>query len=45
MNKIRKSNGHLRATLDRRRSNAAQPHKNKTKYSRKAKHRDRFVTE
>lgn len=41
----RKSNGHLRATLDRRRSNAAQPHKNKAKYSRKAKHRNRFVTE
>jgi hypothetical protein len=24
-----------------RRSNAAQPHKNKAKYSRKAKHKDR----
>lgn len=45
MNKSRKSNGHLRATLDRRRSNAAQPHRNKAKYSRKAKHRYRSVTE
>ncbi len=45
MNKLRKSNGHLRATLDRRRSSAAQPHRNKAKYSRKAKYRDRFVTE
>lgn len=45
MNKTRKSNGHLRATLDRRRSNAAQPHRNKAKYNRKAKHRDRFVIE
>lgn len=26
---------------DLRRSNAAQPHKNKAKYTRKAKHRDR----
>ena len=45
MNKTRKSNGHLRATLDRRRSNAAQPHRNKAKYSRKAKYRNQFVTE
>lgn len=45
MNKTRKSNGHLRATLDRRRSNAAQPHKNKAKYNRKTKHRNHFVTE
>jgi len=45
MNKSRKSNGHLRATLERRRSNAAQPHRNKAKYSRKAKHRYRSVTE
>jgi len=45
MNNTRKSNGHLRATLDLRRSNAAQPHKNKAKYSRKPKHRNQFVTE
>ena len=41
----RRSADHTRAVLERRRSNAAQPHKNKAKYSRKAKHRDRFVTE
>jgi hypothetical protein len=45
MNNTRKSNGHLRATLDRRRSNAAQPHRNKAKYNRKVKHRYRSVTE
>lgn len=45
MKNTRKSNGHLRATLDRRRSNAAQPHKNKARYDRKVKHRNRFVTE
>ena len=41
----RRSAEHNRIVLERRRSNAAQPHKNKAKYSRKAKHRDRFVTE
>ena len=30
---------------DIRRSNAAAPHKNKAKYSRKPKYRDRFVTD
>jgi hypothetical protein len=42
----RKGNGHLRRTeeaqrriMELRRSNAAQPHKNKSKYSRKVKHR------
>lgn len=28
-----------------RRSNIAAPHRNKAKYTRKAKHRNRFVTE
>lgn len=45
MNKSRRSNSHQRAIMDRRRSNASQPHRNKAKYSRKAKYRDRFVTE
>lgn len=45
MNKSRRSNSHQRAIMDRRRSNAAQPHRNKAKYSRKAKHRYRSVTE
>ena len=44
----RKGNGHLRRTaeaqriiLDLRRSNAAQPHANKAKYTRKTKHKGR----
>ena len=44
----RKSNGHLRRTeeaqrriMELRRINAAQPHANKSKYSRKVKHRNR----
>ena len=41
----RRSAEHNRIVLERRRSSAASPHKNKAKYSRKAKHRDRFVTE
>ena len=41
----RRSAEHNRIVLERRRSNAAQPHKNKAKYSRKPKHRNRFVTE
>jgi len=43
----RKSNGHLRRSaeaqriiLDLRRSNAAQPHKNKKAYTRKTKHKN-----
>lgn len=35
----------VQRTLELRRSNIAAPHKNKSKYSRKAKHRNRFVTE
>lgn len=45
MNKSRRSNGHQRVVMERRRSNASTPHKNKAKYSRKAKHRYRSVTE
>lgn len=44
----RKGNGHLRRTeeaqrriMELRRSNAAQPHANKSKYNRKAKHKGR----
>lgn len=37
----RRSNGHQRRVEELRRSNAAQPHKNKAKYSRKAKHKGR----
>lgn len=44
----RKGNGHLRRTeeaqrhiMELRRSNAAQPHANKSKYSRKTKHKGR----
>jgi hypothetical protein len=35
----------VQRTLELRRSSIASPHRNKAKYSRKAKHRDRFVTE
>jgi hypothetical protein len=35
----RRSNGHQRRVLEIRRSNAAMPHKNKKKYSRKNKHK------
>lgn len=35
----------IQRTLELRRSNIATPHRNKAKYSRKPKHRDRFVTE
>ena len=35
----------VQRTLELRRSSIAAPHKNKAKYSRKPKHRDRFVTE
>lgn len=45
MNKSRRSNSHQRSIMDRRRSSAAQPHRNKAKYSRKAKHRNQLVTE
>jgi len=41
----RRSAEHNRIVLERRRSSAAQPHRNKAKYTRKAKHRNRFVTE
>ena len=41
----KKTRDELQRTLDLRRSSIASPHKNKAKYSRKAKHRDRFVTE
>ena len=41
----RRNAEHNRIVLERRRSSAASPHKNKAKYSRKAKHRYRFVTE
>jgi len=38
MNKTRRSNGHQRKVLEIRRSSAAQPHKNKAKYTRKSKY-------
>lgn len=41
----KKTRDELQRTLDLRRSSIAAPHKNKAKYSRKAKHRNRFVTE
>ena len=41
----KKTRDELQRTLDLRRSSIASPHKNKAKYSRKPKHRDRFVTE
>ena len=41
----KKTRDELQRTLDLRRSSIASPHKNKSKYSRKAKHRNRFVTE
>lgn len=39
--KRKKSRDEIQYWQDIRRSNAAAPHKNKAKYSRKAKHRDR----
>ena len=41
----KKTRDELQRTLELRRSSIASPHKNKAKYSRKAKHRNRFVTE
>ena len=41
----KKTRDELQRTLELRRSSIATPHKNKAKYSRKPKHRDRFVTE
>jgi len=38
-NKPRRSREQLQAVLELRRSNAAMPHKNKSKYSRKTKHK------
>ena len=35
----------VQRTLELRRSNIAAPHKNKSKYDRKIKHRNRFVTD
>lgn len=35
----------VQRTLELRRSNIASPHKNKSKYDRKIKHRNRFVTD
>ena len=39
----KKTRDELQRTLDLRRSSIASPHKNKAKYSRKPKHRNRFV--
>ena len=39
MKNSRRSNGHQRKVMEIRRSSAAQPHKNKSKYSRKNKHK------
>ena len=41
MKKRKKSREEIQYWQDLRRSNAAQPHRNKAKYTRKAKHRDR----
>ena len=41
----KKTRDELQRTLDLRRSSIASPHKNKAKYSRKPKYRDRFVTD
>jgi hypothetical protein len=41
----KKTREQLQRTLELRRSSIAAPHKNKAKYSRKPKHRDRFVTD
>lgn len=41
----KKTRDELQRTLDLRRSSIASPHKNKAKYSRKPKHRNRFVTD
>jgi len=38
MKSSRRSNSHQRKVMDLRRSNAAQPHKNKARYNRKRKH-------
>ena len=35
----------VQRTLELRRSSIAAPHKNKAKYDRKIKHRNRFVTD
>ena len=35
----------VQRTLELRRSSIASPHKNKSKYDRKIKHRNRFVTD
>jgi hypothetical protein len=42
MKSSRRSNGHQRRVLELRRSSAAQPHKNKSKYTRKVKHRGKI---
>lgn len=41
----KKTRDEIQRVQELRRSNIATPHRNKAKYSRKAKHRDRFVTE
>ena len=41
----KKTRDELQRTLELRRSSIASPHKNKAKYSRKPKHRNRFVTD
>ena len=41
MNGSRRDPEHQRRVMDTRRSNAAQPHKNKRKYTRKTKHPER----
>lgn len=40
MKKRKKSREEIQYWQDLRRSNAAQPHRNKAKYTRKVKHRD-----
>ena len=41
----KKTRDEIQRTLELRRSNIAAPHRNKAKYSRKPKHRNRFVTD
>lgn len=41
----KKTREEIQALQDLRRSSAAQPHRNKAKYSRKPKHRSRLTSE
>lgn len=45
MKNRKRTRDEIQRTLELRRSNIAAPHRNKSKYSRKVKHRNSFVTE